>query len=100
MRSIGVTTWFEKFTSTCVSKMTNSKIVHKFDKNYAMRPDSSAKINHVIQTGRELEARKLTTKSDAQNACLSMRRDAMFNAVVSYLPALGPRSHKGIIGRY
>jgi hypothetical protein len=90
LRSIGVTTWFEKFTSTCVSTMTNSKIQHHFDKNYALQPDSSAKINHVIQTGRELELDKLTTKTDAKNAFLSMKRESMFNALTTYLPALGP----------
>jgi hypothetical protein len=96
MRSIGVATWYEKFTSTCVSSMTNSKIVHRFDKNYAMQPDGSAKINHVIQTGRELELHKLTTKTDARNAFLSMSRESMFTALTNYLPALGPHT-KGLL---
>lgn len=92
LRSIGVTTWFEKFTSTCVSTMTNSKILHNFDKNYALQPDSSAKINHVIQTDRELELQKSTKKTDAKSAFLSMKRESMFNVLISYLPALGPHT--------
>ena len=96
LRSIGMTTWYQKFTSNCVSDKTNRKVAEKIKLNYALQKDASAKLNHVIQIGRQMESDKLTTKTDAQNAFPTTKREATFKAITEIAPELGPHT-KGLL---